>query len=77
MVDGDKRCGCGRGCATFGACLRAKGLQIQYPSIHDAVQGWDTRLSDFRKAAENGCPPKNTTRRAVDKALNTLRNTKD
>lgn len=77
LSDGGKRCGCGQGHETFGACLRAKSVSVQYPSVHDAVRGWDNRLSDFRHSVENGVEPESTRRSDVDAAQEKLRTLKD
>lgn len=72
LVDGDKRCGCGAGHQTFGACMRAKSLIVQLPEQHRAVQSWDTRLSDFAKCVTSGVEPKSTQRTHVNEALRVL-----
>lgn len=77
LVDGSKRCGCGAGHETFGACLRSKRLVVQPPEQHRAVQVWDGRLKDFARCVTNGVAPKTTKRADVDVALNQLRNQKD
>lgn len=73
LVDGSKTCGCGAGHPTFGACMRAKGLQVQPPSVHGAVQAWDSRLADFATCVRNGVTPKSTKRPDVAAGLRVLR----
>ena len=77
LDDGNKRCGCTAGHETFGACLRAKGLTVQSPTQHVAVQAWDSRLSDFAKCVREGVAPKTTKRRDVDDTLRVLHGRKD
>ncbi len=77
LTDGNKRCGCGAGHLTFGACMRSKSLQVQPPSIHGAVQAWDSRLSDFARCVTNGVTPKTTKRADIAAGFEALYGKKD
>lgn len=77
LVDGDKRCGCSAGHATFGACLRAKNIWTPAAESHATVSGWDRTLDDFDKCVDNGIVPETTRRPDVNVALKQLRAQKD
>lgn len=73
LIDGDKRCGCGAGHETFGACMRAKNIQDTNATQHTAVQAWDSRLTAFARCVTNGVTPKTTKRADVAEAITVLR----
>lgn len=68
---------CSTGCPTqdhgsFGACLRAKNLQLS-PHVNDGYATkqtqWDKDLDHYEKAVDNGLQPSGTQRWQVDKAI--------
>jgi hypothetical protein len=69
LKDGAKRCGCGAGHATFGACLRAKhitttvGLDTTVPNT--AMR----RLDEYEDAVRQGVQPRTTGQRDIDSAM--------
>lgn len=72
MDDGQKRCGCGAGHETFGACLRSKRISVPTPS-HDHFSRRTRWLTPYRKAREehiqpDGLSPKKV-RRALDRSM--------
>ena len=58
--------------ATWGECVRSKGLQIS-PHINDAYNtkqsGWDRDLDHYESAVRQGVQPEGTQRHQVDAAL--------
>ncbi len=77
LFDGTKRCGCGAGHETFGACLRSKNLFTPKADAHLAIQGWDRTLDDFDKCVDGGVVPETTRRPDVNVALRKLHALKD
>lgn len=67
MQDGDKRCSCGAGCPTFGACMRGKRLtlDLEWQNRHDF---W-AENDHYRKAVEQGMEPDGVERADVDRAI--------
>lgn len=60
LSDGAKRCGCGAGHATYGACLRAKRITTTVgldTSIQNATVG---RLDEYESAKRQGVQPPTT-----------------
>lgn len=69
MIDGDKRCGCGRGCGTFGACIRGKRLQLTDPGQQYITAEWDDHLNRYEWAVRQGIQPDSTLREETDFAI--------
>ncbi|MDE2469865.1 MAG: hypothetical protein KGL35_14280 [Bradyrhizobium sp.] len=63
----ETRCTCGQGHATFGQCIRAKGIRIAYCGIGEGdaskQKRWDKELDLYRSAVAQGLEP-STTRTA-------------
>lgn len=65
---------CSKGCptpgkhGTWGACLRAKGVQIADIQAHQHNQSVNRELNDYRAAREAGLQPAATTASAVKQA---------
>lgn len=68
MWDGDKRCGCGLGHETFGACLRAKGVQVAGPD-HQHFVDRNRVLGRYQSAREQGMQPQSPMTRHVEAAV--------
>lgn len=68
LTDPDKRCGCGRGCATFGECLRNKNLHIG-SIMRPSYKNFDTRLDKYTDARRQGVQPTSTKPKDVDLAM--------
>jgi hypothetical protein len=68
MDDGDKRCGCGAGHPTFGACLRAKRVQVAGPD-HQHFVDRGRVLGRYAHAREQGIQPQSPMGRHVQKAV--------
>lgn len=70
MEDGQKRCGCpgGNVHATFGACLRAKSLQVTGPDHQHFVQRAKV-LGRYEAARNEGIQPQSPLTRHVAKAV--------
>lgn len=62
------RCTCGAGHLTFGACLRAKNLQIGDLG-HGVKKQWDSDLQAYDDARRQGIQPSGLERPAVDRAV--------
>lgn len=78
MVDGDKRCGCGQGCPTFGACIRSKGLTYSVGLASDFIKDWDRTLDRFDNCVLNhGVTPASTQHKDVVAAEQKIRTLKD
>ena len=69
MLDGNKRCSCGQGCATFGACLRRKGIRVLDPGQRHITSEWDTHLDRYEWAVRQGIQPASTLREETDMAI--------
>lgn len=67
MINGT-RCTCGAGHATFGACLRAKNIQIGDLG-RGAAKRWDSDLQAYADARAQGIQPSGVEREAVDRAV--------
>lgn len=67
MSDGT-RCTCGVGHSTFGACLRAKNLQIGDLG-RGAAKRFDSDLQAYADARKAGIQPSGIQRSAVDRAV--------
>jgi hypothetical protein len=49
LSDGDKRCTCGEGCATYGECMRKKNIYTAWrPKDYDRWREEGERLSGAR-----------------------------
>lgn len=68
MEDGDKRCGCGAGHETFGACLRAKHLQVGGPD-HDHFVRRARVLGRYESARRQGIQPQSPLAHHVKQAV--------
>lgn len=68
MIDGDKRCGCGRGHETFGACLRAKHIRLGDLG-HGTVKQFDADQQAYADARWQGIQPSSPLRPDVDRAV--------
>lgn len=69
-----KRCGCGGGHETFGACLRSKNIRVAYcqsASGRDASaqKEWDRDLSLMGDCKRQGIVPRTTGRKDMRTAL--------
>lgn len=69
MIDGDKRCGCGKGCLTFGACLRSKGIQLGDVKGSNVTKRWDANQNAYADARKQGIQPSSPLRADVDRAV--------
>lgn len=69
MRDGNKRCSCGGGCATFGACLRRKGIRVLDPAQRHVTSEWDTHLDRYAWAVSQGIQPAGTLREDTEAAI--------
>lgn len=63
------RCTCGFGHETFGACLRAKNIQIGDVKGSGTTRRWDSDLSAYAAARSAGIQPAGTERHHVDRAV--------
>lgn len=68
-----KRCGCGQGHETFGACIRAKNLRVGYcrsAAGYDATKQkkWDAELAAYRAARSEGIQPDGTQMHQIETA---------
>lgn len=69
LTDGAKRCGCGAGCKTFGACLRAKNLHTGV-GLNTSVQNRAmARLDRYEDATRQGVQPRTTGDRDINAAM--------
>jgi hypothetical protein len=68
MEDGDKRCSCGEGHETFGACMRAKRIQVAGPDHQHFVNRART-LGRYEAARREGIQPQSPMTRHVSKAV--------
>jgi hypothetical protein len=69
LKDGAKRCGCGAGCKTFGACLRAKNIRTDLglnTSVQNAAMA---RLDRYEDATRQGVQPRTTGERDITAAM--------
>lgn len=69
LNDPDKRCGCGRGCKTFGECLRGKNLQIDRHALkgfNELEKRKDATLNRYEQLVRSGLQPKSPLKRDVD-----------
>jgi hypothetical protein len=69
MNDGAKRCGCGRGCRTFGACLRGKRLHVLDAGQRGITTAWDGHLDRYEWAVRQGIQPASTLKEETDFAI--------
>ena len=65
----ETRCTCGAGHATFGACIRAKGIHIGDIKGRPANKQWDADLHAYADARRQGIQPAGTERHHVDRAV--------
>lgn len=58
--------------ATWGECIRAKGLQVS-PAVSDSYatrqRAWDSELNSYESAVRQGVYPEGTKQSKIDKAL--------
>lgn len=69
LTDGAKRCGCGAGCKTFGACLRAKRITTTVGLDTSVQNSAMSRLDDYEAATRQGVQPRTTGQRDIDAAM--------
>lgn len=69
MLDGSKRCSCGQGCRTFGACLRGKRIQFPDAAQRHITGEWDTHLDRYEWAVRQGIQPVGTKREDTERAI--------
>ncbi len=55
--------------ATYGECLRAKGIQIGDLMNTNIQKAGDKNLENYRKARKYGIQPRSTNKRDVDAAI--------
>lgn len=68
LTDPGKRCGCGAGHLTFGACMRAKSFRLG--SVRgDVYKRWDGDLRHYHDARVQGLQPEGILRHQVDAAI--------
>lgn len=75
LSDGSKRCSCGGGCHTFGACLRAKNIRAVVGQAHGEITAWDSNLDRYEYAVRQGIQPEGTTPTQVEAAITASRMT--
>lgn len=63
------RCTCAAGHETFGACLRAKNIQIGDIKGRPVNKRWDADLTAYADARHAGIQPSGIDRPAVDRAV--------
>jgi hypothetical protein len=68
LTDGDKRCSCGAGCATFGECMRNKSFQITGPDHMHFVKR-NRVLGRYEAARREGIQPQSPMTRHVAHAV--------
>lgn len=68
MDDGGKRCSCDQGHETFGACLRAKSIQVTGPDHQHFVQRAKV-LGRYESARREGIQPQSPLTRHVSHAV--------
>ena len=58
--------------ATWGECVRAKGLHVS-PAVNDNYstrqRAWDSELNNYESAVRQGVHPEGTKQSKIDKAL--------
>lgn len=69
MNDGDKRCSCGAGHLTFGACLRSKNIRLGDVKGDGVNKRWDDDLNAYASARKSGIQPSGIDRPSVDRAV--------
>jgi hypothetical protein len=69
LSDGSKRCSCGAGCHSFGACLRGKNLHVVGGDAKAHNYEWDHHLDRYEYAVGQGIQPAGTTVEAVETAI--------
>lgn len=69
LSDGSKTCSCGRGCASFGACLRGKNLQTVVGESKSRNHEWDHHLDRYAYAVRQGIQPASTTVEGTETAI--------
>lgn len=63
------RCTCGAGHLTFGACLRAKNIQVGDIKGRPINKKWDADLAAYKGARDAGIQPSGIDRASVDRAV--------
>lgn len=69
LTDGDKTCSCGRGCTSFGACLRAKRITTTVGLDTSSANVAMRRLDAYEDATRQGIQPRTTGQRDIDAAV--------
>lgn len=69
MHDGQKRCSCGQGCPTWGACMRRKGLHYVDAGQRSITSDWDGHLDRYEWAVRQGIQPDSTLREETEFAI--------
>ncbi len=69
MIDGDKRCSCGAGHSTFGACLRDRNIQLVNVAGNHKNRNHDERLKFYASARRQGLHPEGTHPNQVAAAI--------
>lgn len=65
LADGDKTCSCGKGCLSFGACLRGKNITNTFERRSVSTRGV---LRSYAAARAEGLQPDAVSPSAVDHA---------
>jgi len=69
VYDGAKRCGCGAGHRTFGACLRAKHIRTGVGLDTRVQNAAMSRLDRYEDAVRQGVQPRTTGARDIETAM--------
>ena len=69
LADGTKTCSCGKGCHSFGACLRGKNIRTAVGPARDRNAEWDDHLDRYEYAVSQGIQPASTLREATNTAI--------
>lgn len=69
LSDGSKRCSCGNGCPSFGACMRGKNLHVLEAGAKANNREWDNHLDRYEYAVSQGIQPAGTTVEKVEAAI--------
>lgn len=70
----ETRCSCGDGCATFGECMRRKGLRIGFCRSaagldYSTHKAWHRELDFYKDARTQGVQPAGTRTHQIRAAL--------
>jgi hypothetical protein len=69
LADGTKRCSCGKGCPSFGACMRGKNLHTVVGDSKAANYEWDRHLDRYEYAVGQGIQPASTLAEDTETAI--------